>query len=93
MEGCPADNVIMLYMALSSVFFLSLFLLYKATKRVIKWGKVQEIADYRNKMKDDDFHNLQSELFGASVVPELSIDNSKRETQFGTISRSIPHGS
>ena len=89
MEGCPADNLIMLYMGLSSIFFLSLFLLYKVTKRMIKWGKVKEIVDYQNKMKDDGFHDLQFELFGDRVLP---IDRSNRDVQASTTIRDIRHG-
>ena len=91
MEGCPADNVIMLYMGLSSTFFLSLFLLYKAIKRLIMWGKAKEIVDYRNKMKDQDFYDLQFELFGERVLP---LNRSNQEVHHDTItgSRDIPQG-
>ena len=89
MEGCPADNVIVLYMVLSSLFFFpTLFLLYKATKRLIKLGKNKEIVEYNNKMKDDDFHNLQFELFGENM---LSIYKSDLGAQCGPISRYHPH--
>jgi hypothetical protein len=93
MEGCPADNVIMLYMVLSSFFFVTLFLAYKAMKYFIKLGKVKETVDYRNKMKDDEFRDLQVELFGEYVI---SKDSSHRGTHsastFGSASRHIPYG-
>ena len=56
---------------------------------MIKWGKVKEIVDYQNKMKDDGFHDLQFELFGDRVLP---IDRSNGDVQASTTIRDIRHG-
>ena len=91
MEGCPADNVIMLYMVLSSFFFLVLFVAFKVIKNVIKSGKHKQIVDYHNKMRDAEFRDVQVELYGESAFLN---DNSYREDCHSLLptTRDVPYG-
>jgi ABC-type nitrate/sulfonate/bicarbonate transport system ATPase subunit len=91
MEECPAESVIMLYMVLSSFFFLALFVAFKVVKKIIKSGKNKQIVDYHNKMRDAEFHDLQVELYRESVLLK---DISQREDCHSLLSatREIPFG-
>jgi hypothetical protein len=93
MEGCPADNVIMVYMVLSSFFFLALFLGFKAIKHGIKTGKTKQIVDYNNKMKDEEFRDLQVELYGDTASLKDGSCREPHDSLAGTsTSRDIPIG-
>jgi hypothetical protein len=68
MEGCPSDDVVMLYMFLSGLIGIVLFLVYLSMKSLISTMKSKKAIIKRNALKDDEFRDLQMELFGDRMI-------------------------
>jgi hypothetical protein len=68
MEGCPADDVLMLYMFLASMIGLVMFLVYQTVKTTYRSFHKQKAVKKRNALKDDEFRDLQLELYGEEIL-------------------------
>jgi hypothetical protein len=68
MEGCPADDVLMLYMFLASMIGLVMFLVYQTVKTTYRAIHTQKAVMKRNALKDDEFRDLQLELYGEEIL-------------------------
>jgi hypothetical protein len=64
MEGCPPGNLNLLYMILSALLGLFLFLCVMAIVRVKKGFKRMQADNKRAEMVDEAFVELQTELYG-----------------------------
>jgi hypothetical protein len=73
MEGCPSDDVAILYMFLSGLIGIVLFLVYLSVKSFFSTIKTKKAVIKRNSLKDQEFRDLQIELFG-----EKSNDHTER---------------
>jgi hypothetical protein len=73
MEGCPDSDMNTLYMVLSGFFFTVMFLTFKITKSLLKSIKMKKAISEKNKLKDDEFRDLQVELYGERVLLKDSL--------------------
>jgi hypothetical protein len=73
MEGCPDSDTNTLYMVLSGFVFTVLFLIFKITKSLLKSLKMKKAISEKNKLKDDEFRDLQVELYGERVLLKDSL--------------------
>jgi hypothetical protein len=64
MEGCPANDVNLLYMTLSSLIGLTMFLVYHMVKKLALHDPQPQLPSKRSELKDDEFRELQLELYG-----------------------------
>jgi hypothetical protein len=76
MEGCPASDVNVLYLVLSAMIGLVLFLIYQTSKAVIRASSKKKATSKKNLLKDAEFTALQVELFGEGVLLKDSIGGS-----------------
>jgi hypothetical protein len=82
MEGCPDSNVNVLYMVLTGVLSLGVFLVYEAAAALLRSRRTQKSTSKKNKMKDAEFRDLQIELYGADYMSRHgSLTNSEHSTQ------------
>jgi hypothetical protein len=72
MEGCPSDDVVMLYMLLSAMIGFVVFLLYQSVKKIQRSLKKSEKRDL---LKDNEIRDLQVELYGVRVVDQTDCSN------------------
>jgi hypothetical protein len=68
MEGCPGDDVLMLYMFLAAMVGLVMFLVYQTAKTLYHSFHKQKAVMKRNALKDDEFRDLQLELYGEEIL-------------------------
>ena len=81
MEGCP-KNLTVLYMILSGLLNVFLFLVIKLVFAIIDRRKQRKTAQDRNKsMMSQDFVELQMELYGNRALRRLQHLNSMTSTQ------------
>jgi hypothetical protein len=71
MEGCPAENVNVVYLTLSAFLSLFLFGLYQVVKSILSVSIRQKSTSKRNSLKDAEFGNLLIELYGEELQSSL----------------------
>ncbi|KAL7575641.1 hypothetical protein ACA910_011465 [Epithemia clementina (nom. ined.)] len=71
MEGCPDENLNILYMILSSFVALFLFLAVKGTSAIRHKGKKSQKARLRASLMDKEFSDLQVSLYGEKTFKRL----------------------
>jgi hypothetical protein len=67
MEGCPAENVNVVYMTLCAFLSLFLFGLYQVVKSILSVSVSQKSTSKQNSLKDAEFDNLLTELYGQEL--------------------------
>lgn len=89
MENCPStDSENMTYLILSSLIGLVLFLVIMGIARLRGGKKAKKDASKRNALKDEEFVDLQVELYGERV---LDLQNTQHSTGSSKNGRSA-HG-
>jgi hypothetical protein len=68
MEGCPNDDVIVLYMVLSGLIGLVSFVLYEVFKCLVHSIRENKASREKDMLKDKEFSNLQLSLYGSGVL-------------------------
>jgi hypothetical protein len=68
MEGCPKSDLSVLYMVLSGFIFTVMFAGCTTFQYLFKSMKKKKAVRKKNKMKDDEFRELQVELYGENVL-------------------------
>jgi ABC-type lipoprotein export system ATPase subunit len=73
MEGCPADRGLnLLYLCLSGMIGVVLFIVFMGAMSLIKSARKRKEGKKREAMMDDDeFHELQLELYGEQQLRKL----------------------
>lgn len=71
MEGCPNEDVNLLFLVLSAFLGLFIFLCVITIARIKKCMKRTETAIRKASMKDSEYHELQLELYGKKVLKRL----------------------
>ena len=94
MEGCPAEDLNMLYLILAALLALFCFLCVKAFLLIRSKSKKTQEAVKRRDMVDDEFIELQVELYGSKVLKRLkhqqSAGSSMRDsTSTGNLSHHV----
>jgi hypothetical protein len=74
MENCPDDNVNVLYMVLSAMLGLVLFLIYQTSKTLTRASTKKKATSKKNSLKDAEFRDLQVELYGEGVLLKDSLN-------------------
>lgn len=87
MEGCPSDDVLVLYMVLSSFIGLVMFLLYQTIARMQRALSKKKENLKKDSMKDDEFVDLQIELYGEEVLEKGSMNGTNRSSRSRNSSR------
>ena len=75
MEGCPDDDLNVLYMILAALIGTFLFFVYETVRFIVRSSKTKKILSKQSKMKDDEFRDLQVELYGEGVLLKDSLSN------------------
>jgi hypothetical protein len=73
MENCPTDDLLVPYAVLSALIGLILFLFYQAILVAVKSLKTKKKSNKHNRLKDDEFVDLQIELYGEQVLQKDSL--------------------
>jgi hypothetical protein len=82
MEGCPDSNVNVLYMVLTGVLSLGVFLVYEAIAALVRSRRTKKSTSKKNKLKDAEFRDLQIELYGVDYMSRHgSLTNSEHSTR------------
>jgi hypothetical protein len=76
MDSCPDDDVIVLYSVLSGLIGFVLFLVYEGIRIGRKMSRKKKASEQLNTLKDDEFVDLQVELFGEQVLLKPSLSGS-----------------
>jgi hypothetical protein len=74
MENCPASDVNVLYMVLSAMLGLVMFLIYQTSKTLIRASRKKKATSKKNLLKDAEFRDLQVELYGEGVLLKDSLN-------------------
>jgi hypothetical protein len=80
MEGCPDSDLNTLYLILSGFIFTVMFVAYKAFQLISKSITKKKDVTQKNKLKDNEFRDLQVELYGESVLLKNSLSGSNHST-------------
>mmetsp|Transcript_21951 Transcript_21951/g.47396 ORF Transcript_21951/g.47396 Transcript_21951/m.47396 type:complete len:522 (-) Transcript_21951:314-1879(-) len=72
MEGCPADNVNVLYLVLASMVGVTVFLTAQVIGAIRKKRASVEHVKLRESMHDAEFHRLQVTLYGEKALRQLN---------------------
>jgi hypothetical protein len=89
MEGCPDSNVNVLYLVLTGLLSLGVFLVYEAAVALMHSRHTTKSTLKKNKMKDAEFQDLQIELYGAEYMScHGSSTNSEHSTPMPVVVRS-----
>jgi hypothetical protein len=75
MEGCPPEEVNTIYMVLSAMLGLVLFLIYQTAKSMMRNATKKKKAEIQQNLKDEEFRDLQIELYGEEVLFKDSLAN------------------
>jgi hypothetical protein len=87
LDGCPAEDVNVVYMTLSALLGLFMFTVYQIVKAMIAATHTKKSTSKKNRLKDAEFRDLQIELYGEERVKDslsgtnhssASSDNSDR---------------
>jgi len=81
MEGCPADDLLVPYTVLSALLGLVMFLIYKAAVALRRSMTQKQEKKKKNLLKDDEFVDLQIELYGEEVLGKDSLAGSIRSNR------------
>lgn len=81
MDNCPADDVLVPYMILSSLIGLAGFFVYQGVVNVHRSLTRKQETAKKNSLKDDEFVDLQIELYGEEVLTKDSLANSVRSAR------------
>jgi hypothetical protein len=73
MEGCPNDDVIVLYTILSGFVGTVMFLVYEAIRIGLNASRTKATSKQHDRLKDDEFVDLQIELYGIEVLSKESL--------------------
>jgi hypothetical protein len=76
MEGCPNDDVIVLYTILSGFVGTVMFLVYEAIRIGLNASRTKATSKQHDRLKDDEFVDLQIELYGIEVLSKESLSGS-----------------
>ena len=77
MEGCPDDSVNLVYMILSAVLGVILFVIYDVIRKLVQKSKTEKVTKKQQQLKDHEFADLQIELFGSEVLFKDSLANTE----------------
>lgn len=78
MENCPnTDAKNMVYLFLTSMITLVMFLVVKGMIALVRTQKKKKVVEKMKSMKDDEFRQLQIELYGEDRVFELDRKNDR----------------
>jgi hypothetical protein len=81
MEGCPNDDVLVLYMVLSAMVGLFLFIGMEIVKVLMKTFRTNKAAKKNNMLKDAEFEQLQIELYGEAVLLRNSLSGTNHSSR------------
>ena len=76
MEGCPDEDLNVVYMVLAAFIGTFMFFVYELIRFVIRSSQSKKTITKKNKMKDEEFYDLQVELYGEGVLLKDSMSNS-----------------
>jgi hypothetical protein len=80
MEGCPDEDLNVLYMVLSALIGTFLFAVYEITFFIVKASRTKKNIHKKNQLKDEEFRDLQVELYGEGVLLKDSLSNTNHST-------------
>jgi hypothetical protein len=80
MENCPASDVNVLYLVLSAMVGLVMFLIYQTSTTLIRASMKKKAISKKNLLKDAEFRDLQVELYGEGVLLKDSLAGTKHST-------------
>ena len=80
MEGCPDNDLNTLYLILSGLIFTVFFVTYKVFHLASTSMKKKKVFTQKSKLKDDEFRDLQVELYGESVLLKNSLSGTNHST-------------
>jgi hypothetical protein len=84
MENCPStDSENMTYLILSSLIGLVLFLVIQGFARLSRGKKAKKEHSKKNALKDDEFRDLQIELYGDRILELENTVHSKTSSKNG----------
>jgi hypothetical protein len=75
MEGCPDPDLNVVYMTLAALIGTFLFFIYETIRFILRASKTKKTISKQNKLKDDEFRDLQVELYGEGVLLKDSLSN------------------
>jgi len=78
MEGCPADDLLVPYMILSALLGLVIFLICEVVMGLRRSMTRKQETKKKNSLKDDEFVDLQIELYGEEVLDKDSLAGTVR---------------
>jgi hypothetical protein len=81
MEGCPAEDLNILYMILASLVGVVLFLIAQVFKSMKSKGKAQKKMNLRESMMDEEFMALQTSLYGEKALKRFNHMNSSTHSR------------
>ena len=91
MEGCPAEDINILYLILASSLGLFCFLCVKTFLLFRSKSKKTQEAMKRRDMVDDEFIELQVELYGVKVLKRLKHQQSASSLRGSTSTGNLTH--
>ena len=93
MENCPAsDGANKLYLILSALIGLVLFLFIMGVSSIVRKKKSEKLSSKNNSLKDDEFRDLQVELYGDRVLELQSTNHSTSSSGSRRSRHSSAHG-
>jgi hypothetical protein len=70
LDGCPAEDVNIVYMTLSALLGLFMFMVYQVVKAMIAATRTKKCTSKKNRLKDAEFRDLQIELYSEERVKD-----------------------
>jgi hypothetical protein len=80
MEGCPDSDINMLCLILSGFIFTAMFVTYKVIIVSLRSFRKMKDVNIKNSLKDNEFRDLQVELYGESILRNDNISGLNRST-------------
>jgi hypothetical protein len=90
MEGCPDSDLNILYLILSGFIFTVMFFTYKVIKFTLKSVSQKKDVTLKNKLKDNEFRDLQVELYGEGVFLKYNLSETNRSTSSSVPKNIVP---
>jgi hypothetical protein len=84
MEGCPDEDLTVLYMVLSALIGTVMFVVYEITSFIVKASQTKKQIHEKNQLKDEEFRDLQVELYGEGVLLKDSLSNTNHSNTFNS---------
>jgi ABC-type lipoprotein export system ATPase subunit len=75
MEGCPDEDLNVVYMILAAMVGTFIFTVCQIIMYIMRSSKAKKAMSKQNKMKDDEFRDLQVKLYGEGVLLKDSLSN------------------